>query len=150
VNGNSGLSWKANTCLLSKGHKDRSEEECDHKVSNNALLYEYMQLSDPVEEQNAPQVLTQAAPQKKFGEGEEFTAAMAKLNNFKKKYKTTEAIPEKEIPAAYDLRNIDGFDFTGKVRDQEGCGSCYTMSFIQAVESRIKSNIGKDVEQLSP
>lgn len=81
VNGNSALSWSANTCLLSKGHKDRSEEECDHRVSNNALLYEYMQLADP-EEQAAPQEMAQASQPKKFGEGAEFTAAMAQVGHF--------------------------------------------------------------------
>jgi len=28
------------------------------------------------------------------------------------------------------LSNIEGFDFTGKVRDQGSCGSCYTVSFV--------------------
>ena len=91
-----------------------------------------MQLADADDEPPAaPQQMAQAVPQqKKFGEGDDFTAAMTKINHYKKKYKTAEEIPEKDIPASYDLRNIDGFDFTGKVRDQEGCGSCYTMSFI--------------------
>lgn len=109
-----------------------------------------MQLSDPVVEQNATQEMTQVSQPKVFGQGEEFQAAMTMVNKYQKKYNTTAQIPAKEIPQAYDLRNINGFDFTGKVRDQEGCGSCYTMSFIQAVESRIKSTLGKDVDQLSP
>jgi hypothetical protein len=43
-----------------------------------------------------------------------------------------------------------GYDFTGKVRDQGGCGSCYTMSFIQVMESRLKMTTGKDPGALSP
>jgi len=46
------------------------------------------------------------------------------------KYKTAEEIPDKEVPQDFDLSNIDGFDFTGKVRDQGSCGSCYTVSFV--------------------
>jgi hypothetical protein len=39
-------------------------------------------------------------------------------------------IPSSEIPEKFDLSNIMGNDFTGKVGDQKGCASCYTMSFI--------------------
>jgi hypothetical protein len=46
------------------------------------------------------------------------------------KYKTAEEIPDSEIPKNFDLSNIDGYDFTGKVRDQGSCGSCYTVSFV--------------------
>jgi Fe-S cluster biogenesis protein NfuA len=46
---------------------------------------------------------------------------------------------------SFDLRNVDGFDFTGKIRDQGGCGSCYTVAFTQAVESKLKVKYGKDV-----
>lgn len=34
------------------------------------------------------------------------------------------------IPDSFDLRNINGYDFTGPVRDQSECGSCFTMAFI--------------------
>jgi hypothetical protein len=60
-----------------------------------------------------------------FGEGELFKEALAKVQSYSKK-----EIPDKDIPASYDLSDIDGFDFTGQVRDQGTCGSCYTMSFI--------------------
>jgi len=49
----------------------------------------------------------------------------------------------------YDFRNLNGHDFTGRVRDQQHCGACYSLSFIQAVESRIKLKHGKDIP-LSP
>jgi len=42
------------------------------------------------------------------------------------------------VPANFDLRNIGGYDFTGSLRDQGACGSCYTNSFIQAIEGRMK------------
>ena len=50
----------------------------------------------------------------------------------------------------FDLRNVGGQDFTGGVRDQGNCGSCYSFSFLQVVESRIKQRYGKAVERLSP
>jgi hypothetical protein len=40
-----------------------------------------------------------------------------------------EQIPDSAIPESFDLSNIEGYDFTGKIRDQGPCGSCYTMSF---------------------
>lgn len=64
--------------------------------------------------------------------------ATQNVQSWKSKYATIDDIPESEIPKAYDLRNIEGYDFTGNVRDQGPCGSCYTMSFIQAIESRLK------------
>lgn len=55
-----------------------------------------------------------------------------------RQYKIADHIPDHEVPKQYDLRNIDGYDFTGSLRDQGPCGSCYTNSFIQAVEGRMK------------
>jgi C1A family cysteine protease len=54
------------------------------------------------------------------------------------------------IPESFDLRSIDGFDFTNPLRDQGACGSCYTVSFTQAMESRLKVKYGKEVPELSP
>lgn len=54
------------------------------------------------------------------------------------------------MPSSFDLRNISGFDFTNGVRDQGGCGSCYTFSFIEVIESRLKVKYGKRVPLLSP
>ena len=34
-----------------------------------------------------------------------------------KKYKNAEDIPDNLVPETYDFRNIDGYDFTGEVRD---------------------------------
>lgn len=55
-----------------------------------------------------------------------------------KKFSDPAMIPQEKIPESFDLRNISGFDFTGKVRDQGGCASCYTMGFIQVMESRLR------------
>ena len=58
-------------------------------------------------------------------------------------------IKDAEIPAQYDLRNVNGHDFTGPIRKQGHCGSCHAMAFVQAVESRLKVKYGKDVGGLS-
>lgn len=42
------------------------------------------------------------------------------------------------IPSEWDFRNIRNYDFTGPVRDQLECGSCYSLGFIQAIEGRLK------------
>jgi C1A family cysteine protease len=54
---------------------------------------------------------------------------LEKVQSYGKKYKTADDIPDSELPETYDFTNIDGFDFTGPVRDQGACGSCYTVSF---------------------
>lgn len=66
------------------------------------------------------------------------------------KYNSADEIPDKLIPESYDFRNIDGFDFTNPLRDQGACGSCYTVSFTQVIESRLKLRYGKKVPVLSP
>eukprot|EP00356_Strombidium_inclinatum_P003629 CAMPEP_0170485226 /NCGR_PEP_ID=MMETSP0208-20121228/4534_1 /TAXON_ID=197538 /ORGANISM="Strombidium inclinatum, Strain S3" /LENGTH=279 /DNA_ID=CAMNT_0010758809 /DNA_START=1218 /DNA_END=2053 /DNA_ORIENTATION=- len=66
------------------------------------------------------------------------------------KYKNAEDIPDNMIPESYDFRNIDGFDFTNPLRDQGACGSCYTVSFTQVIESRLKLKYGRKVPVLSP
>jgi len=66
----------------------------------------------------------------KFGDkSPEFAAAVKKVQAFGKKYKNPDDIPDAEIPESYNFANIDSFDFTGPIRDQGACGSCYTVSF---------------------
>ena len=43
------------------------------------------------------------------------------------------------------MRDIDGYDFTNPLRDQGSCGSCYTVSFTQVVESRLKLKYGQKI-----
>lgn len=75
--------------------------------------------------------------------------AVEKAQSYGKKYKTSDEIPDSEIPLNYDFSNIEGYDFTGPIRDQGACGSCYTVSFTQVMESRLKLKYGKDVPELS-
>ena len=61
-----------------------------------------------------------------------------KVQRYRNEYRHPDHIPDHEVPDVYDLRNIEGYDFTGNLRDQGPCGSCYTNSFIQAIEGRMK------------
>lgn len=92
----------------------------------------------------------EAPPKKPFGEGPDFPKALEEIQKFRTKYATNEAVPDSDIPIEFDLSDVMGFDFTGKVRDQSSCGSCYTMGFIQTLESRLKMLTGKDPGALSP
>jgi hypothetical protein len=58
-----------------------------------------------------------APPKKPFGQGEEFKLAVEDIQKFRNKYPSADAIPESEIPSTFDLSNVMGYDFTGKVRD---------------------------------
>jgi len=88
--------------------------------------------------------------QLEFGQGPLFASALAEAQKYQTKYTTSDAIPDSEVPVFFDWRNVGGYDFTGKIRDQKQCGSCYTMAFTQTMEARLKLKYGKEAEQLSP
>lgn len=70
--------------------------------------------------------------------GQAFTQALGQVQSWYHNFSTADEIPDSMIPESYDLRSIDGFDFTNPLRDQGACGSCYTVSFTQVIESRLK------------
>lgn len=79
-----------------------------------------------------------ASGQGVFGDGTpHWQSAVAKAQKWRNKYSQPDEIPDSMVPSEWDFRNIGGYDFTGKVRDQLECGSCYTLGFIQAVEARM-------------
>lgn len=79
----------------------------------------------------------------KFGEQTaEFRGAIQRAQYWMNTYKSPELIPDSAVPQEYDFRNIGGYDFTGPLRDQAECGSCYTMGFVQSVEARLKLKFG--------
>jgi hypothetical protein len=63
---------------------------------------------------------------------------VSEAQRWQRHYKNPEEIPDELVPSKYDPRNINGYDFTGEIRDQRECGSCYTLGFIQVAESRLK------------
>ena len=80
---------------------------------------------------------------KKWGEQtDSFRKAVQHAQSWRKEYKKPEDIPETLIPEKYDFRNIQDYDFTGPLRDQQDCGNCNTMSFIQVIDARLKLKYG--------
>ena len=123
--------WKANTCMMTKDHPERSQE-CD-KVN----LAQKGSSADEGENQAS------GAATRAFGEKtDDFKQALEKAQSFMVNYKSSEEIPDDELPESLDWSNFEGYDFTGDVRDQSACGSCYTMSFTQVIESRLKMKYG--------
>ena len=70
-----------------------------------------------------------------------FEAAHKEIQKFQK-YQSAAEIPDQEIPDNFDLRNISGVNYAGKVRDQGDCGSCYANAFIQVIENRLRMKYG--------
>ena len=59
---------------------------------------------------------------------------MTEARKYQTKYTSADQIPDDQVPANFDWRDIQGFDFTNKHRNQGHCGSCYTVSFTQIAE----------------
>jgi C1A family cysteine protease len=49
-----------------------------------------------------------------------------------------------EMPINFNWEDVMGFDFTGDVKDQKGCGSCYAIATTSMLESRVKIWFGKE------
>lgn len=106
------IGWKADTCKLQSDHENYCQKDNSTKLA---------QVSDPIS----------LAGTKDFAaKGDKvFTQVLANVQKYMKQYKNSDEIPDSEIPAVYDFRNIEGYDFTNPVRDQGHCGSCYTEAF---------------------
>ena len=46
-------------------------------------------------------------------------------------------------PASFDLRNVNGQNFTSPIRDQGTCGACVAFGTNAAIESRMEVNLGQ-------
>lgn len=66
-----------------------------------------------------------------------------------KKYEKPEDIPDDELPESFDWRNVKGYDFVAKPKNQEACGSCYTFSYSGCIENRLQVKYGKSIPPLS-
>jgi len=71
--------------------------------------------------------------------------AVKKAQSWSQVYAKAEDIPDDKIPEQYSFKDIEGFDFTLPVRDQKSCGSCYTTSFVQVIESRLMLRYGQKI-----
>jgi cathepsin C len=127
------LGWKADTCKLQK-----------HHPSYGSHCEEALKLAQTKTETDLDQ------EEKVFENAENFAEAWAEAKKYQEKYPDANAIPDSELPANFDWRNVKGVDFTSKHRDQGHCGSCYTVSFTQIAEMRLKLKYGKNQPILSP
>ena len=121
------LGWKADTCKYQKHHA-KYGSHCDN-VTNLAQT---------------------SAKAQVFGEQDNFAEAHKEALKFQQTYANADAIPDSALPENFDWRDVKGIDFTGEHRNQGHCGSCYTVSFTQIAESRLKLKYGKDIPQMSP
>ena len=121
-----GFGWKADACKLQEHHQDYCQ--------NDDAIENVENVMDEEEE-----TLVELDEFKDFArdDDKEFQKTLEHAQQWQKKYKSANDIPDSEIPQNYDFRNINGYDFTNRVRDQEVCGSCYTLAFNQAIESRL-------------
>jgi hypothetical protein len=89
---------------------------------------------------------------KPFGNSDDtdFVKALDYAQQWQKKYESSDKIPDAEIPANHDFRDIQGYDFLNEHRDQGSCGSCYTIGFAQAVNARLNLKYGKKSDNVSP
>lgn len=139
------IGWKADVCKLQKHHKMYGDH-CDQLED-----VELLQLSSDGDAADADADSSKSGKKEAtFGEGSDFQAAWAQAKKPSEMFPQAESIPDDRVPDSFDWRDVNGFDFTGKVRDQKACGSCYTVAFTQVAEARLKLKTGKEVEQISP
>ena len=144
---NADVGFKLDTCKLQKNHEKFGQgQQCTDENDEIMLL----QLGIEVDFNHHTQL--RATQKKHFGKvgDQEFQKTLEFAQQWQKKYKTAEEIPDSEIPESHDFRNINGYDFMNSHRDQGACGSCYTMGFVQAVNARLRLKYGKIVQNLSP
>lgn len=59
-----------------------------------------------------------------FGSQANFAAALTEAQKYSQNYADAASIPDAELPASFDWRNVAGVDFTNPHRDQGACASC--------------------------
>lgn len=58
-------------------------------------------------------------------------------------YSSTDSIPTEALPEEWDWSDIDGVSYVSNPREQGDCGSCYTISTVGMLESRLRIKTGK-------
>jgi len=138
------LGWTADVCKYTKTHK-KYGAHCDKPLT-------LAQVTDAEDDNTQIDEDQPTSTKKEFGVpgDKDFAASQAKAQKFMKKYTNAQDIPDAELPEAHDFRDIDGYDYTSYFRDQGHCGSCYTISFTQVMEARLKLKYAKQPPMLSP
>lgn len=131
------LGWKADTCKLQKHHA---------QYGDHCEALSLAQTSSDSEEGAESEKLVIA---KAFEHHENFAAAWEEAKKYQS-FATADEIPDDQLPENFDWRNVKGVDFTNPHRDQGHCGSCYTVSFTQIAEMRLKLKYGQSMPRISP
>lgn len=93
------LGWKADPCKL-QTHHHMYAEHC----KKPAVALAQVKSGEEFE-------------RNQFGQGEGFEKALEKAQRYQKKYTSSELIKDEELPKHFDWRNVEGYDFTGEIRD---------------------------------
>ena len=93
------LGWKADTCKLQKHHPSYGSH-CEEQALKLAQTQTDLDQEEKV-----------------FEEADNFAAAWAEAKKYQEKYPDANSIPDGELPANFDWRNVQGVDFTSKHRD---------------------------------
>ena len=118
ING-ANLSWKA------KSYSKSETEEPDESIRPDHAM------------------LAQSRSTQIFNDdSQQFQQALADAQRYLKV--PIDSIDVSEFPENFSWEDVGGYDFTGRVVDQKGCGSCYLMATIGMLESRIKIWFGKE------
>jgi hypothetical protein len=107
------VGFKLDTCKLQKNHEKFGEGQDCNDENDEVLL---LQLGIEADFNHHTQ--TKSA-KKHFGRADdpEFPKVLEKVQQWQKKYSTSDEIPDSEIPESYDFRSIQGYDFTNPHRD---------------------------------
>ena len=138
------LGWTADVCKYTKTH-EKYGAHCDKPLT-------LAQVTDAEDDNTQIDEDQPTSTKKEFGVpgDKDFAASQAKAQKFMKKYTNAQDIPDAELPEAHDFRDIDGYDYTSYFRDQGHCGSCYTISFTQVMEARLKLKYAMQPPMVSP
>lgn len=143
--------------MLTKTHAKYDKTKCggaDSKQPSSLTQVEKNKWKELEKDKKKVYAKSKLSGQKKFGEDtKEFKDSVEHAQSFGKKYQSIDDMPDSMVPEKWDFRNIKGYDYTGELRDQGACGSCFTMGFVQTIEARMKlkyAQQAKKLESISP
>ena len=103
------------------------------KVYNNFIGKTYSEMRYLLGNSNSLPMMVQSSPQPSFSSFLELSMEISE----KSSTKTSNSVFG-ELPSSFTWTNIDGVNYDSPVRTQGDCGSCYSISAISVMESRIR------------
>lgn len=136
--------------MLTKTHAKYNKEKCDGSKQPTILSQvDKIKWKESEKDKKKVYAKSKLSGQKKFGEDtKEFKDSVLLAQSFGKKYNSIDDMPDTMVPEKWDFRNIKGYDYTGELRDQGACGSCFTMGFVQTIEARMKLKYAQQAKKL--